>query len=221
MKKNVLTLVALLVSAVAFSQVGINTANPQGVFNIDGGKDNNTTGVPTATQQANDIVVTTSGQLGIGTTQPRAKLHVAAGTAIQIDPEIRLGGTATSDGNAGNAGDVITSQGPGMPAKWATIGGSAPLVVANNGNYILDASYNALLTDDIILMKPTAVDVTLNFPAGAPIGKKYYISNQGTRMVLTPQVAVKETATQHITAGAGYTIMYLGPIGGWSNQSAF
>ena len=48
MKKNLL-LAGLLTtfSLVAKSQVGINTTNPQGVFNIDGLKNNPTTGVPT------------------------------------------------------------------------------------------------------------------------------------------------------------------------------
>ena len=36
MKKKIILLGTLIISGVAFSQVGINTANPQGIFNIDG-----------------------------------------------------------------------------------------------------------------------------------------------------------------------------------------
>lgn len=55
-----------------YSQVGINTANPQGIFHVDGAKDNMATGVPTAFQQSNDFTVTAAGNVGIGTTSPNA-----------------------------------------------------------------------------------------------------------------------------------------------------
>ncbi len=66
MKKNIYTAIALTVSSLAFSQVGINTQNPQGIFNIDGAKNNASTGTPTATQLADDFIVTASGSTGIG-----------------------------------------------------------------------------------------------------------------------------------------------------------
>lgn len=71
-KKTQLLLPLSLVSAIAFGQVGINTTNPQGIFNVDGAKDNAATGIPTAVQQANDFTVTASGSVGIGTVAPDA-----------------------------------------------------------------------------------------------------------------------------------------------------
>jgi hypothetical protein len=71
MKKIIYT-ATLLLSTLAFSQVGINTENPQGIFNIDGGKNNATTGAPTAPQQKDDFVVLADGSVGIGTTTPNA-----------------------------------------------------------------------------------------------------------------------------------------------------
>ena len=65
-----------MASLSAFAQVGIGTTNPQGVFNIDGTKNNAASGAPTATQQANDFVVTSAGSVGIGTTAPTKKLQV-------------------------------------------------------------------------------------------------------------------------------------------------
>lgn len=53
-----------------YSQVGINTSNPRGVFHVDGAKDNLSTGIPAAAQQANDLIVTSSGNVGIGTNSP-------------------------------------------------------------------------------------------------------------------------------------------------------
>jgi len=53
MKKNILLFVTLQ-SSFLFSQVGINTTNPQGVFHIDGKSTaettNTLTGIPTAKQ---------------------------------------------------------------------------------------------------------------------------------------------------------------------------
>jgi len=68
MKKNIYLAIALTTSSLAWSQVGINTQNPQGVFNIDGAKNNVTTGTPTAAQLQDDFIVTASGSTGIGTT---------------------------------------------------------------------------------------------------------------------------------------------------------
>lgn len=66
---------------ISFAQVGVNTTNPQGIFHVDGGKDNNNSGTPTATQQLNDFVVTSTGNIGVGTTAPATKMEINSGTA--------------------------------------------------------------------------------------------------------------------------------------------
>ncbi|MEI7487607.1 MAG: hypothetical protein WCJ72_09400 [Chryseobacterium sp.] len=86
-KKNYFLIVLLTSSSIFYAQIGINTPNPQGAFNIDAGKDNPATGTPTVAQQANDINVTTAGNVGIGLTTPTNKLHVDG-----TDP-LRLQGT--------------------------------------------------------------------------------------------------------------------------------
>jgi len=58
------------------AQVGIYTSNPQGTFNIDAAKDNPAVGTPSAAQAANDLTVSTSGNLGIGLTSPTNKIHI-------------------------------------------------------------------------------------------------------------------------------------------------
>lgn len=73
------------------AQVGIQTSNPQGVFNIDAAKDNPATGVPSVAQQANDVAVTAAGNMGIGITAPTNKLHVNG-----TDP-LRLQGLTTGN----------------------------------------------------------------------------------------------------------------------------
>ncbi|MBB6329140.1 hypothetical protein HNP24_000090 [Chryseobacterium sediminis] len=83
MKKNIL-LTALLSSVLAFSQVGIDTTNPQAKFHVDGAKDNPVTGVPTTTQQLNDFAVTSDGLVGIGMTAPTAPLTFPRATGRKI-----------------------------------------------------------------------------------------------------------------------------------------
>ena len=117
MKKNIIISIGLLLSGFSYSQVGINTANPQGIFNIDGAKDNPTTGsAHTAAQQLNDFTVLASGNVGIGTTVPTQKL------------EIQTGGTATTpvtgfklaDGNQAT-GYVLTTDAAGV-GTWKPAG---------------------------------------------------------------------------------------------------
>jgi hypothetical protein len=69
--KKVVLFVSMLIGTITYSQVGINTSNPQATLHIDGGKDNGT-GVPTADKQVNDFVVTSTGQTAIGTISPDA-----------------------------------------------------------------------------------------------------------------------------------------------------
>lgn len=73
MRKTVSLVSLLLLGSVNYyAQVGVNTQNPQGSFHVDGAKDNATTGAPTAAQQTNDLIVTSTGNVGIGTTTPDA-----------------------------------------------------------------------------------------------------------------------------------------------------
>jgi hypothetical protein len=92
MRKRILPLILLSLFSKVSSQVGINTSNPQGVFNVDGAKDNPSTGAPSVAQQANDLVVTSSGSVGIGTTAPNnsAKLDISASNKGVLLPRIAL-----------------------------------------------------------------------------------------------------------------------------------
>lgn len=87
MKRKLIYFFLLLLTSNFISlnaQVGINTTNPQGVFNIDGAKDNPTTGIPSVAQQANDVAVTVGGNMGIGTTFPTNKLHVNGSDPLRL-----------------------------------------------------------------------------------------------------------------------------------------
>lgn len=76
MRKQILQFSLLFITTIFYSQVGINTTNPQGIFNVDGAKDNPLTGTPNTAQQLNDFTVTTTGKVGIGTTSPAEALDI-------------------------------------------------------------------------------------------------------------------------------------------------
>ncbi|MBV8326630.1 hypothetical protein [Chryseobacterium sp.] len=92
------------------AQVGIQTTNPQGVFNIDAAKDNPATGVPSVAQQANDVAVTATGNMGIGTTAPTNKLHVNATDPLRLQG-VGVGNTTTDPLMVLDATGVVKSIG--------------------------------------------------------------------------------------------------------------
>ena len=117
MKKNIIISIGLLLSGFSYSQVGINTVNPQGIFNVDGGKDNPTTGsAHTNAQQLNDFTVTCAGNVGIGKIAPSTKLHITTGgTATTPNPS----GFRLEDGNQ-NTNFVLTSDTNGV-GTWKPV----------------------------------------------------------------------------------------------------
>ncbi len=113
MTKHVTTLMSLVSSFLLYSQVGINTINPQTTFHIDGAKDNPATGSPNNIQQLNDFSVSNTGNVGIGTSAPVTKLDIVSpsSNAVRI-----------SDSTEG-LGKVLTSDSNGY-ARWAAAGTS-------------------------------------------------------------------------------------------------
>ncbi|AZA52150.1 hypothetical protein [Chryseobacterium sp. G0201] len=132
--KNYLLIILLTSSSIFYAQIGINTTNPQGVFNIDAGKDNPATGTPTVAQQANDMNVTATGNVGIGLTTPTNKLHVNA-----TDP-LRLQGTTV--------GVTTTDRLMVLDATGVvkTIGTLSSLSIPNPAIFRLDTTQNNFLT---------------------------------------------------------------------------
>lgn len=96
MKIKLLPVILLGIFCSTNAQVGINTNSPLGALHIDGAKDNSAS--PTIPQQANDMVVTTAGDVGIGTTSldSSAKLQINTTNKGLLIPRVTL--TAPNDG---------------------------------------------------------------------------------------------------------------------------
>lgn len=137
MKKN-LTLAMVFFSIIAFSQVGINTPNPQGTLHVDGAKDNPATGIPTDAQQANDFTVTSAGNVGIGNVTPLSNLHIKnRGTATGIG-----GGEATNTGllienPIANSSILSILRTTGTTGVKQAVMGINPNFNSNNGVFII------------------------------------------------------------------------------------
>lgn len=72
-------------SGIVRSQVGISTSSPQGTWHVDGAKDNPATGAPSASQAANDVIITSTGNMGVGIMAPTNKLHVNGTNPLRLE----------------------------------------------------------------------------------------------------------------------------------------
>lgn len=86
----------------AAAQTGIGTSNPQGILHVDGARDNVATGIPTASQAANDVIINkTTGFLGLGVLQPKVKLDMrSAGLENALGLNITTMSAATAGAGA-------------------------------------------------------------------------------------------------------------------------
>lgn len=110
MIKKTFTISLVLISILSYSQVGINTTNPQGVFNIDGKSSstttNPTTGIPTPLQLQDDFIVTKTGATGIGTIpNPYAMLDITSTNKGMLVPRVELTSN-TMDLNSDGDNDI-------------------------------------------------------------------------------------------------------------------
>lgn len=82
MRRVILSVFALTITVSLLSQVGINTNTPytNSVFHIDAKGNNTSATTVTAAQAADDIMINSSGNMGIGTVNPTAKVHIDSST---------------------------------------------------------------------------------------------------------------------------------------------
>ena len=173
MKRKILLLLTLIVAGLLNAQVGINTENPQGMFHIDG--QGNTTG---NTNISDDVVVTATGNMGVGTNAPATKVDIRTSTAGN--------GFRLQDGTQGN-GMVLTSDANGN-GKWAAPGFSDFTRIEPDA---LPFSRNVTsgVTGAFILQKldntPYAIELSANGTYSFTIGAMIRFTNLKSTSVIT------------------------------------
>jgi hypothetical protein len=90
--------------------VGINTENLKGVFQVDAAVNNPLSGEVPPAQQADDVIITEDGYVGVGTLAPSAKLHIHTQNQTGVLP-LRI-----ADGSQGSD-RMLTSDDDGV-ASW-------------------------------------------------------------------------------------------------------
>ncbi|MBP2619618.1 hypothetical protein [Chryseobacterium jejuense] len=111
--KKVFLLLPFALCILVKAQVGISTSYPQGTFHVDGAKDNPSDSGPSIIQQSNDFIVTSAGNVGIGTITPATKIDI-----ISSNP----GAIKIADGTQGES-KVLMSDADGV-GTWNTLNSS-------------------------------------------------------------------------------------------------
>ncbi len=121
----------LLVYGSVLGQVGINTSNPQGIFDIDASADNGVAGTtPSAAQLSNDLIVTSTGQVGVMTTP-------------STDAKFEVNGRIKLTGGSPGTGKILVSDANGV-ASWKQnwTGIIYNMTAVSNGILIGGAAYS-------------------------------------------------------------------------------
>ena len=174
MKQKILVLTLLSISLSGYSQVGIKTEKPIGVFNIDGQKDNAGSLTPTAAQQLNDVVVLANGNVGLGATSPNVKFTVVTGgTSTSPKPDIKI-----VDGNQ-TAGHTMISDANGI-GTWKLLN----LGVTSTISPIANQSSSTTISSDNSGATFINTGETLHIPEGrwiVNVGMRFnYVASGGT-----------------------------------------
>jgi hypothetical protein len=112
MNKVLLILLSMtIVSTLVYGQIGIYTEFPLGVFHIDGARDNKSF-TPSVSEQLNDVVITSAGNLGIGTTSPIVKVD------LKNDPASAVSSLRIQDASGTLPNKVLESGADGV-AFWS------------------------------------------------------------------------------------------------------
>ena len=160
------------------AQIAINTENPQSnaLLHIDSKKNNATIGIPTSAETADDVVVTTAGNVGIGTITPTTKLHLSTGgTATTPNPQLRI-----EDGAQG-IDKVLTSDAQGK-GRWAIYAPGAVLgTFSTTGINIPGIQSTFLNTGCKISLPPGkwaiiySIVLTCSYTGAPPAGYKLWV----------------------------------------------
>jgi len=175
MKKATLLTTCLAIHQFLMGQnVGIGTTSPTARLHIASptGLSAPLMKVETDGNSSPHFIIQSDGKVGIGTGAPSQILDVAG--------NIQFSGALMPNGNAGTAGQVLVSQGPGTPPQWQSIGGAggvAGLCNSPSANYLQKWTGTELCNSQVYddgtsvgigttspTRKLTVIDVTANYP---------------------------------------------------------
>ncbi|WP_054510941.1 hypothetical protein [Chryseobacterium sp. ERMR1:04] len=200
--KNITILTALLFSASAFSQIGINTSNPQAVFNIDAAKDNPSTGIPSLTQQSNDFVVSSSGNIGIGNTAPTRKMDIVKTTG---------GALKITDGTEGN-NKIFVSNPTGI-GTWQNTSPAVVITSTIGTSSAIGTAYTYMGSSATVTIPGYYVISPRLIVDKAPTSCGSYIAyNLSTSQTIATNAAYP-SQDAHFSSGTLYDFMYSSNIG--------
>ncbi|WP_326982211.1 hypothetical protein VUJ46_18695 [Chryseobacterium sp. MYb264] len=163
MKKNLLFAGFLVVNTIS-AQIGISTNSPQGAFHVDGGKDNNVSGAPTATQQLNDFIVTSAGRVGVGTIAPNTKFEINSGTS-------NASGLAFTNFNS--TAPISTGQTLGVDSSGNVVSLANPAAASVTTVEVASSTGTAFNVNDLGYTAVTGSSQSITVPTG---GKAVFIN---------------------------------------------
>jgi hypothetical protein len=145
MKKIITPFLLLVMSNNSLNaQIGIQTSNPQGPLHIDSAKDNPATGNLTAAQQANDVIINSIGNVGIGTSIPTNKLEVNSGTSGVKITQLPSASILSTDANGNIISGNSESAGVNVTKQYLIVPNTAVVLNSGSGKYSFRYSgYNA------------------------------------------------------------------------------
>lgn len=86
-------------------------------------------------------------QVGVGTQTPQKTLHVNG--SLQITNELNVGGDSLNEGNAGNEGQVLLSNGPNISPSWNDLASSGLSVVAGLYGFLASGNNTTYLGSNL------------------------------------------------------------------------
>lgn len=145
-------------------------------------------------------------QVGINTSTPMNALHVNG--SLQVVNELNVGGTASTTGSAGVAGQVLKSNGPGNAPSWQSIAGvpnSTGTVIAVNGQFLVAQEIVVQMTNDFTVTgvnNPTAIgnlnNIIVdnnNMYTGSSSTNSFKVSEDGVyQIMMNAQLSTTNTA---------------------------
>lgn len=224
--KKLILLFVIQISLVLkiYPQVGINSETPLGIFHIDSQK--NTTGtITSASNETDDIIVNSLGNLGVGTLNPQAKLHIKT-TGTSDNP---ISGFSLIDGNQ-KADKYLVSDANGI-ATWNTLvpldaifytkGTKMPdLKIINNSVYYNTTSYIELPPGRYVLMVSMlpnlwgGTDATGYYSFNSTFADENTVQYSGSTLdkIISPDVEGQQVIPAGITMGSNTTGMMIGSL---------